>query len=76
MIQIARDNGYTINDSNNTAFDKPNFFVRRDSSSYLLLGSDILEIIVDLIHKEGCGIYLAFVICTTHKEPITVMAVV
>ena len=37
MIQIARDNGYRINDSNNTAFDKPNFFVTRDSSYYLLL---------------------------------------
>ena len=76
MIQIARDNGYRINDSNNTAFDKPNFFVTRDSYYYLLLGSDILEVTVDLIHKEGCRIYLAFVICTTHKEPITVMAVV
>ena len=31
IIQIARDNGNTINDSNNTALDKPCFFVKRNS---------------------------------------------
>ena len=41
MVQIAKDNGYTINDSNNAAFDKPSFFVTRDSYYYLLLDSDI-----------------------------------
>ena len=59
MIQKAKDNGNTINDSNNTAFDEPKFFVTRDSYYYLLLDSDILEKIVDLIHKVGSGIYLA-----------------
>ena len=59
MIQKARDNGNTINDSNNAAFDEPKFFVTRDSYYYLLLDSDILEKIVDLIHKVGSGIYLA-----------------
>ena len=74
MIQIARDNGNTINDSNNTAFNKPSFFATRDSCYYLLLDSDILENIVALIHKEGGGVYLGFVICSAHKGPITVMA--
>ena len=74
MIQIARDNGNTVNDSNNTAFDKPSFFVTKDSYYYLLLDLDILENMVDLIHKEGNGIYLCFVICRTHKGPITMMA--
>ena len=51
MIQIAGYNGNTINDSNNTAFGKPSFFVTRDSYSYLPLDSDI-------IYKEGSRIYL------------------
>ena len=76
MIQIARDNGNTINDSNSTAFDKPVSFVTRDSYYYLLLDSDILENIVDLMHQEGSGIYLGFAICSTHKGPIIEMAVV
>ena len=50
------DNGNTINGSNNTTFDKPIFYVRRDSYYYLLLDSDILENIVNLIHKAGGGI--------------------
>ena len=74
IIQLARDNSNTINESNNTAFDKPSIFVTRDSYYYLVQDSDILENIVDLIHKEGLGIYLAFFICSTHKGPITVMA--
>ena len=73
MIQIARDNGNTINDNNNTVFDKPSLFVTRDSYYYLLLDSDILENTVDLIHKEGRGIYPDFFICSTHKRPITLM---
>ena len=76
MIQIARDNGNTINDSNSTAFDKPVSFVTRDSYYYLLLDSDILENIVDLMHQEGSGIYLGFAISSTHKGPIIEMAVV
>ena len=43
MIQVGKDNDNTINDSNNIAFDKPSFFVTRDSNHYLLLDSDILE---------------------------------
>ena len=49
MIQIPRDNGNTINDSNNTAFGKPSSFVTRDSSHYILLDSDMLQNIGDLI---------------------------
>ena len=72
IIQIARDNGNAINDSNSTAFNKPSFFVTRYSYHYLLLNSNILDEIADLIHKEGRRIYLSFVVCSTHKEPITV----
>ena len=50
MVQVARDNGNTINDIKNTAFNKPSFFVSKDSYYYLLLDSDVLENIVDLIH--------------------------
>ena len=42
MIQIPRNDGNTINDSNNTAFGKPSSSVKRDSSYYLLLDSDML----------------------------------
>ena len=49
MIQIPRNNGNTINDSNNTAFGKPSSFVTRDSSHYILLDSDMLQNIGDLI---------------------------
>ena len=73
MIQLARDNSNTINESNNTAFKKPSIFVTRDSYYYLVQDSDISENIVDLIHKEGRGIYLAFFVCSTHKGPISVM---
>ena len=54
----TKGNGNTINDSNSAAFDNPSLFVTRDSYYYLLLDSDILESIVDLIHKESSGIYL------------------
>ena len=74
MIHIARDNGNTINDSNNTAFDKPSFFVTSFLLLDLLLDSDTLENTFDHIHKVGSGIYLGFVICSTWKEPIAVMA--
>ena len=37
MIQVARDNGNTINDSKNTPFDKPIFLLTRDSYYYYLL---------------------------------------
>ena len=50
------------------------FFVTKSSYYYLLLDLDILENMVDLIHKEGNEIYLCFVICRTHKGPITMMA--
>ena len=52
------------------------FYGTSDSYYYLLLDSDILENIVDLIHKEVSGISLAFLICSTHKGPLTVITVV
>ena len=76
MIQIPRDIGNTINDNNSTVFDRPIFFVTRDYYYYLLLDSNILENIVDLIHKEVRGIYLDFAICSTHRGPHIVMTVV
>ena len=66
IIQIPRNYGTTINDSNNTAFDKSIFLIARDSYYYLLLDSDSLENTVDLIHKEGRKIFLGFVRCSTH----------
>ena len=36
-----------------TTFHKSSIYGIRDSSSYLLLDSDILENIVNLIYKEG-----------------------
>ena len=49
------------------------FFVTRGSYYYLLPDSDILENMVDLIHKEGRGTYIGFFRCSTHQGPITVM---
>ena len=36
-----------------TAFDKPRIYTATDSYCYLLPDSDILENIIDSIHKEG-----------------------
>ena len=72
--RLTKTKRNTINDSNNNAFDKPSFFVTRDSYYYLLIDSDISKNIVDLIRKEGSGIYLDYVVCSTHKAGITVMA--
>ena len=49
-------------------FDKPSFFVARYSSYYLLLDSDIIGNIVDLIHKEDSGIYSSVVKYIWHKQ--------
>ena len=76
MIQLPRDIGNAVNDNKNTAFDEPIFFGTSHSYYYLPVDSDILENIVDLIHKEVSGIYLGFVICSTQKGPLTVMTVV
>ena len=40
----------------NPTFDERSFYAARDSSYYVLLDSDTLENIVDLIRREGGGI--------------------
>ena len=51
---IKMDNVSDIKRS--TYFDKSSFYAERDSSSYLLRDSNILENIVGLIHKEDAGV--------------------
>ena len=46
-------NGTTISDTKNTTFNKASFYAARDSFYYLLLYSDILGNMVDLIHEKG-----------------------
>ena len=51
MIPIL-ENVNTINGSKNTTFDKSSFYAERNSYYYLLLDPDILEDLIDLIHKR------------------------
>ena len=63
MIQIGRQCN-TINDSKNTTIDKSSFYTAK--YFLLLLDLDILEnIIVDLIRKEGGGIWVSLYIVHT-----------
>ena len=52
MIHIAKQ-WHTIDDSKIATFDKPSFYTARDSYYYLPPDSDILENIIDPIHKKG-----------------------
>ena len=56
-----------INGTKSTTFDEPSFYLAIDSYYYLLLGSDILENTVDLIHKNIGGIYALLYIVNTKK---------
>ena len=52
-MQIVNVN--TINDGDNTTFNKSSLYEESDFSYYLPLDSDILENIIDLIHMEEGG---------------------
>lgn len=55
---IQTDNGDT-NDKPNKNLDKPRFFCSKRFFLLLTTRLDILENIVDLIHKDGSEIYVS-----------------